>query len=84
MSKEQLERILARFKEADDERYTLLMECRERSEQMKREGDMYGCNFHQGMDAGVNWASLYYFRVRRELETMLKELTHSAGPKSPV
>ena len=69
-----LERVLARFKEADDERYKNQMEWRAEAERWKREGDWYGNNFHLGMDSGANWTSLFFFRVRRELETILKSL----------
>lgn len=67
-----LERVLARFKEADEERYHEQMEWEAESRKWKQKGDMYGCNFHQGMAAGANWASLFFFRVQRELEELIK------------
>lgn len=68
-----LENILAQFKGADEERLRNQLEWREEWRKWKAEGDMYGCNFHQGMDAGANWVSLYFFRVQRELEALIKQ-----------
>lgn len=84
-----LELAIARFKEADEERYAALMEFRKKSEKGKREGDWYGFNFYAGMDAGCNWASLMFNRVWRELDTLLKHLPErsavetSARPTGP-
>lgn len=55
---------------ASEERYQLLEECRQKSETFKRDGDMYGWNFLQGMSAGANWADLYYHKVVREIRVI--------------
>lgn len=73
-TKELLEKVLALFKEADDERYKNQMEWHGEAQKGKAEGDMYACNFHQGMDAGSNWTALFYYRVQRELEAIIKAL----------
>lgn len=69
-----LESILAKFKEADDERYRNQKEWEADAEKWKADSDMYGWNFHKGMGAGANWVALYFFRVQRELEEILKGL----------
>ena len=62
------ERVRAVLEAASEERYQLLREWEQQAAKWKREGDMYGWNFHMGMAAGANWCDIIYNRVRRVLD----------------
>lgn len=70
---EALKKVELEHDEAVEERYQFLEDCRHEAEKWKKEGDMYGYNFHQGMAGGANQADLYYARVGRILKKFLKE-----------
>jgi hypothetical protein len=74
-----IDALLALYEEADGERYRNQMEWRKESEKGKRQGDMYACNFHQGMDAGANWVALYFHRMKRAMDALKK-----AAPQPPA
>lgn len=78
-----LDRLMAVFNEASDERYENLKEWENLGRRWQSEGDGYGYNFHQGMAAGANWCDIYYRRVGREIEAIRKEFTQAtASPAS--
>jgi len=67
---EALEEILSTLNSASEERYQCLNEWEQAAEKWKREGDMYGWNFHQGMAAGANWTDLLYQRIARAINAI--------------
>lgn len=77
-----LQQAIEIFKSADQERHDELMEYRDEAEEWKREGDMYGWNFHQGRAAGCNAASIIFFRVLRFLEEQKTKCEADNGNKS--
>lgn len=69
--REGLEASLAKFNESDEERYRDTEERYAEAEKWRKEGDMYGWNFHQGFSAGCTQASIIFFRVKRCIENAL-------------
>lgn len=70
-----LDRIKKVLEAASDERYKELKHWEGLAWKWKNEGDMYGCNFHQGMAAGANWCDIFYRRIGREIDVIKKELS---------
>lgn len=64
----QLAKVRSVLEAASEERYQCLEEWRQQAERWKKEGDMYGWNFHMGMSAGANWVDIFYRRITRALE----------------
>lgn len=58
----------ALFKAADAERLSGTHAAHDEAEKWKAEGDMYGCNFHQGKSSGMTEASIIFYRVFRRLK----------------
>lgn len=73
INRESLEALRSALTEATDERYEQMQEWYKDADKSKREGDMYGWNFFQGMAGGANWVDIYYGRVKRALDELLKE-----------
>lgn len=74
--------VKAKLEAASEERYQVLTEWEREAQKWKREGDMYGWNFHMGMAAGANWCDIFYRRIGRSLEAFRAALT-SAPPPGP-
>lgn len=68
-----IENAMATFKQADEQRLKELEEYRLEAEKWKAEGNRYGWNFHRGMSAGMNTASIIFYRVQRFLESAKRE-----------
>jgi len=68
---EALETALVKFNESDEERYRETEERCTEADKWRKEGDMYGWNFHQGFSAGCTQASIIFYRVKRHLEAAL-------------
>ena len=58
------------LKECSEERLNLLREWEAEAERWKKEGDMYGWNFFQGMAGGANWCDIIYKRALRKLREL--------------
>lgn len=77
--REALERIAVALTEASEERYQEMQVWSQLAERWKRDGDLYGWNFHKGMEAGANWTDILYHRATRAIETLRQETAAAAG-----
>lgn len=68
------------FKTADDERLVGTKAFRDEADKWKREGDMYGWNFHMGTSSGLTQGSIYFYRVYRFIKAWL---ARHATPEVP-
>jgi hypothetical protein len=76
--REALEKSLAVWKEADEQRLKEHYEVEAEANKWKAEGDMYGWNFHMGRAGGMTQASIIFYRVLKSLEKAL-----SPAPQAP-